>query len=122
MLRLLAQRPEILFAYLHGSFAEGRPHRDVDVAVFVDPHALRPERWRQYEGDLAVELQLHLGQPVDVRVLNDAPLAFRYHATNGRGLVVRDAETRDEFRARTWDAYFDFQPFARRYLREVLGG
>jgi predicted nucleotidyltransferase len=25
----------ILFAYLHGSFSEGRPFRDIDVAVFV---------------------------------------------------------------------------------------
>ncbi len=63
-----------------------------------------------------------MGQPVDVRVLNDAPVAFRYHATNGLPLVVQEPERRDEFRAQTWDAYFDFLPFARQYLREVLDG
>ncbi len=118
----LAARPDVLFAYLHGSFLAGGPYRDIDIAVFVDTQQIGAPRRRRYEADLAVELQLTLGQPVDVRLLNDAPLAFRYHATNGVPLVARDREARDEFRARTWDMYFDFLPFARRYLREVLGG
>lgn len=48
------------------------------------------------------------------------PLAFRYHVLKGRPLVVRDETFLDELRARTWDDYLDFQPFARQYLREVL--
>ena len=32
-----------------------------------------------------------------------------------------DEDLLDEFRARTWDDYLDFVPFARQYLREVLG-
>jgi hypothetical protein len=56
-----------------------------------------------------------------VRALEDAPLAFRYHALRGRPLVVRDESFLGELRARTWDDYFDFQPFARQYLREALG-
>lgn len=118
----LAMRGEILFAYLHGSFLEGGPYRDLDLALFLDPHEVEPARWRQYELALAAALQLAVGQPVDVRALNDAPLAFRYHATTGLPLVVRDPERLADFRARTWDEHFDFQPFARRYLREVLGG
>jgi hypothetical protein len=68
-----------------------------------------------------VGLHLALKVPVDVRVLNEAPLTFRYHALKGEPLVVRDRELLDEMRARTWDEYFDFLPFARRYLREALG-
>jgi len=34
--------------------------------------------------------------------------------------VVRDPERFHEVRARTWDDYFDFLPFTRRYLRETL--
>ena len=34
--RFLTGRPEILFAVLYGSAAEGRAFRDLDVAVFVD--------------------------------------------------------------------------------------
>jgi predicted nucleotidyltransferase len=118
--RELEARPELVFALLHGSFARGRTYHDIDVAVWLDPARLsRDERFR-YALDLSVHLQLRLGLPVDVRVLNDAPLAFRYHALRGRPLVTRDEEFLDELRARTWDDYLDFQPFARQYLREAL--
>jgi len=69
---------------------------------------------------LVTELQDKVKMPVDIRVLNDAPLAFRYHAIRGRLLMVRDLELLDEYRARIWDDYFDFVPFARQYLREAM--
>jgi predicted nucleotidyltransferase len=118
--RELAARPEIVLAVLHGSFPLGGAYRDIDVAIWLGPGLpSRGERFR-YALDLSVHLHLRLGCPVDVRVLNDAPLAFRYHALRGRSLVVRDETFLDELRARTWDDYFDFQPFARQYLREAL--
>jgi hypothetical protein len=90
------------------------------VAVWLDAARLsRDERYR-YALDLSVCLHVQLRCPIDMRVLNDAPLAFRYHALRGRPLVTRDEEFLDELRARTWDDYFDFQPFARQYLREAL--
>jgi len=116
----LETHPEILWAYLHGSFLEGGPYRDIDIAVWVDPTAASLKGWRWYEVDLATTLELRLHQPVDIRVLNDAPLAFRYHALKGQLLLVRDWEGLNEMRTRTWDDYCDFLPFARRYLREVL--
>lgn len=119
--RRLEERQEILWAYLHGSFLEAGPYRDIDVAVWVEPkHGDHPE-WRRYELDLSVALHLATRQPVEVRVLNDAPLAFRYHALKGQPLLVRNWEELDEVKVRTWDDYFDFLPFARQYLREVLG-
>lgn len=38
------------------------------------------------EMDLGVRLSADIGVPVDIRVLNDAPVAFRYHAL-GNGLA-----------------------------------
>ena len=116
----LEVRPQIVFAYLHGSFLAGGAYRDIDVAVWLDPSRVTRGDWDQYALDLSVTLHLGLRQPVDVRALNDAPLTFRYHALRGRPLVVRDQELLDEMRARTWDEYFDFLPFARQYLREAL--
>jgi predicted nucleotidyltransferase len=117
----LEARPEIVLALLHGSFPKGGAYRDIDVAVWLGPDRLsRDERFR-YALDLSVQLHLRLGCPIDVRVLDDAPLAFRYHALRGRPLVVRDERFLDDLRARTWDDYLDFQPFARQYLREALG-
>jgi hypothetical protein len=91
------------------------------VAVWLDPDRLsRDERFR-YALDLSVHLHVQLECPIDVRVLNDATLSFRYHALQGRPLVARDEGFLDDLRARTWDDYLDFQPFARQYLREALG-
>ena len=118
--RRLEDRPEIVFAYLHGSFTAPGPYRDVDVAVWVDP-AREPDHGTRYALDLALWLERGLGPRVDVQALNDAPLAFRYHALAGRLLFTRDDEFLDELRARTWDEYFDFEPFARQYLRDALG-
>ena len=120
LVRDLDARPEILLALLHGSFARDRAFRDIDVAVWLDSARLSKDERFRFALDLAVELRLTLGHAVDVRVLNDAPLGFRYHALAGSLLVVRDEGFLDELRARTWDEYLDFQPFARRYLREAL--
>ena len=118
--RELEARPEIVLALLHGSFPKGGAYRDIDVAIWLDPGRLSRDEHFRYALDLSVQLHLQLGHPIDVRVLNDAPLAFRYHALQGRPLVARDEGFLDELRARTWDDYLDFQPFARQYLREVL--
>jgi len=119
--RHLENRPEILCAYLHGSFLTEDPYRDIDVAVWIDPAQQEPEAMTRYAVDLSTELSVAFGESVDVQVLNQAPLAFRYHAFKGQPLVVRDWEWLDELRARTWDDYADFLPFARQHLREVLG-
>lgn len=63
-----------------------------------------------------------MGQPVDVRRLNEAPLAFQFHAVSGQLLLTRNERLSDEFRARAWDLYLDFKPVAMRHLREVLSG
>jgi predicted nucleotidyltransferase len=118
--RQLEQRPGIAFACLHGSFRSGGPYRDIDVAVWLDPEVLRDRGGWRYALDLSVDLELALGVPIDVQVLNEAPLAFRYHALAGQPLLVRDQDLLDDLRARTWDSYFDFLPFARQYLRDVL--
>jgi len=118
----LDAHPEILLGVLHGSFLTADLPRDIDVAVWVDPGSVPVDRRGRWSIDLATELEAVLGQRVDVQVLNGAPLGFRYHALNGRPLVVRDAEFFAELRARTWDDYFDFVPSAREYLREVMRG
>jgi predicted nucleotidyltransferase len=120
--RQLQGRPEVVFAVLHGSFVAGGPYHDIDVAVWVVPSARPATGWQRYAVALAAELTVALDAPVDVQVLNEAPLAFRYHALNGRLLVARDEEFFHDLRERTWDDYFDFLPFARENLRGMLRG
>ncbi len=120
--RELSRRPELVFVFLHGSFLVESTFRDLDLAVYVRPESENDRGFRDYEADLAVDLTLKTRIPVDVRVLNDAPVGFCYHALKGRLLLVRDENLLDEFRARTWDEYCDFAPFAREFLRGVLHG
>ena len=121
IVRLLRAREEVVFAYLHGSFITGDAFRDVDLALYVTTKHGWDTSLRWYEMDIGVDLTSKMRAPIDVRVLNDAPLAFRYHVLKGRLLFARDDEFLDAFRARTWDEYFDFAPFARQYLREAIG-
>ena len=121
VIRLLEGRSEIVLAMLHGSFLTDRPFRDIDLALYLDPAEIRREVLRDYELEQGVRWSTELGMPIDVRALNDAPLAFRYHALKGVVLLARDGEFVDEFRSRTWDEYCDFAPFAKRYLREAIG-
>ena len=68
---------EIVFAYLYGSFLdEDLPYHDVDVAVYLDPIWASGHDLFEHEMTLSVALTLALHVPVDVHVLNEAPLGF----------------------------------------------
>ncbi|MCS6906488.1 MAG: nucleotidyltransferase domain-containing protein [Anaerolineales bacterium] len=114
--------PEILFAILYGSAVEGESYRDLDIALWVDRAQLLPEQDLDFEFRVESELRRRLRFPVDVRIVNEAPLSFRYHVSIGVPLWVRDEEAYSTFRERTWDEYFDFQPIALAYLREMRDG
>lgn len=120
MKELLQRRTEIQLAVLHGSFHTADSFRDVDLALLLVD--VPRDRFRDYESEQGVRWSEQLGMPIDVRLLNDAPVVFRYHALKGMPVLMRDEERYDELRARTGDEYCDFAPFARRYLREMIGG
>ncbi len=74
----LLKNEEVIFAYLHGSFTEDRPFRDVDIAVYV-----KGSVFPFYEEELEDELSRLIGLPVDVRTPNSAPVTFRFRAIGG---------------------------------------
>lgn len=118
---MLQARHEIAFVYVHGSFAEeDRPFGDIDLAVYLDP--LPQGHPLHYELSLEVALEEHLRYPIEVRVLNTAPLSFCYNVlSTGRLLFARDDGARVEFQTRTLDYYFDYAPLRRRCFREAFG-
>lgn len=79
----------VALAFLFGSFLEGGPFRDVDVAVYL-ARDLDMLEARVYADDLASRLSRAIGLPVDVVVLNYAPGWLRRRALRGVELVVRD--------------------------------
>ena len=116
----LNERPEIRMAYLLGSFAQARPFRDIDIAVYLEPTFLQSVDPLRYCFQLADALERMVGYPVDAHRLNDAPCGFRFSATCGQVLLSRDEAFRLEWTERTWHEYADFEPYRRMYLREWL--
>lgn len=115
----LSGRPEIIFAVLYGSAVDGERYRDLDVGIMVDRARVPAAASLNYAFGMSATLEKALQFPVDVRVLNDAPLPFRYNVSRGRPLLVRDWGAWFDFRERAWDEYLDFQPVALAYLREM---
>ena len=121
MARELERVPGLVAAVLYGSAAEGLPFRDLDVALIVDREVYPQERDWDLENALADRLSPLVPVPVDIHVVNDAPLALRYNVTQGRPFWVSDPERYADFVEQSWDLYLDFAPVSRRYLEEMVG-
>jgi hypothetical protein len=74
------------------------------------------------EVDIGLEIEKEMAIPIDVKILNFAPLSFKYQTSCGQLLFSRDEDKRAEFLCNTWSQYFDFRYVAQRYLQEVLSG
>ena len=114
----LEAEPDVEFAWLHGSFVTGGGFRDIDVGVHLTPAA----GGRPWQGvELALRLVCAVPFPVDVRVLNDAPVAFLFHVFRaGRPLICRADERMADLMERTLRVYFDREPLLRRATVEAF--
>ena len=86
----LGKEPGVGFAYLYGSVLDSETVHDIDVGLYL--RKSENERRSGYEADLSSRLTAMARIPVDVRVLNEAPLSFVYHVLRGRLLVYRDED------------------------------
>ena len=105
-------------AYLFGSIAAGRGHResDVDVGVLLDrqvyPHAV--DRF-EVRLRLIGRLQAAAGREVDLVILNDAPPQLGRHImTGGTRLMVVDAALDHAHLRTTLSRAADLEPFLKR--------
>jgi predicted nucleotidyltransferase len=117
---ILIKEKSILFAYLHGSFLSDEEFNDIDLALYLDEKAANEIEPVDFEISLSLRIGESLKMPVDVKLLNYAPLGFRYQVTKGYLLVSHLDVKREEFLCKTWSEYFDFQPIPKIYLKEVL--
>ena len=122
--RILAEREEILFAYLFGSFVHDPRFHDLDVGIYLreDAYAFPgPEGTFDLEMAVGLELEKNLGYPADVKVLNRASVALCHAVTNGTVLFSRDEGQRLNWVEKTWDHYLDMRYFLRSSLFDLLG-
>ncbi len=117
---VLKARQDIIFAYLHGSFLVSS-FRDVDIAVYV-AGIKRKSRFLSYELVLERELEAVISFPFDVRILNYAPLSFKFNVIkDGILLFSRDEKVRSDFECLTFVEHHDFDFHRETYRREALG-
>ena len=113
----LKRHDEIVLAYVFGSFIHCDTFSDIDIAVLTDEDI---DSCLDFEFNLEIEIEDIVNYPMDVRVINNAPLSFCHNVIrHGRVILERDADMRSDFMGRILKEYFDFAPFRRRYLREV---
>ncbi len=109
---------DLIAAYLFGSEARGTagPHSDVDLGVLLresPPRTLLDQPFA-----LADELTELMQRPVEIVVLNDAPIDLVQRVLrDGALLVDRDPSVRIRFEVAARNTYFDLKPFLDRYRR-----
>jgi predicted nucleotidyltransferase len=115
--RFFADDPgDAVAVYLFGSVARGTAHAgsDVDVGVLLaeDP----PRTLEGLKLDVGSDLELRLGLPVQLVVLNRAPADLVHRVLrDGKLLLDRDPSKRIRFEVGKRNEYFDLQPILRRY-------
>jgi predicted nucleotidyltransferase len=113
---------EIMALYLYGSHATGKANAlsDVDVAVLAREGLSQQQLWR-----LEDRWATRWPEMVEMRVLNLAPLPFRYEVTaHGRRLWAADPGAVADLESLIWCQYWDVRPRLERawehYVQQVM--
>jgi len=122
---VLATQPSLRIAYLYGSFLRTGDFRDIDIALLIDDGLCRQDASR-LAASIGTRLEEALGfrYECDVRVLNDAPVWFKYETiSTGIPVYVRDDDDRIDFETGVLVEYQDirfmYDQFDREYLARV---
>jgi predicted nucleotidyltransferase len=114
---------DIVCVYVYGSVARGeaRGASDIDVAVL---YAQEPPPTLDGLGlELSSTLERLLGKPIDLVILNRAPLDLIHRVLRDGVLVYEsDPSSRIRFEVQARSAYFDLLPYLRQYRRATPGG
>ena len=115
---LSSEHKEIVVAYLFGSFVTEEYFGDIDIGIITKKDLRRS---LVFELELENKVEQVAGHPVDVRILNKAPLSFCQSVIRyGRVIIEHDPNLRADFESIVLKQYFDFSPFRQQYLNEVI--
>jgi len=108
---------DILTVYIFGSFILRRSFSDIDIGIITVIDLSHP---LEFELELESQLEKIIKYPVDIRILNQAPISFSQNVfRTGRVILDSNPNMRADFEGRILKQYFDFAPFRQQYLQEV---
>ncbi len=122
----VSTRPEIVFAYLFGSYATGTAGRlsDVDVAIYIDQETNIEDSGYGYKSEIISDLSSLLEVGVDVVILNHASTILKHQVImNGILIYSRANALRRTFHEQTTRDYLDLKPLLkvqRDYMRKRI--
>ena len=109
----------IAAAWLFGSQARGTAGRESDVDVGVLYEEEPPPGLAGLGLRLEGEIERRLGRPVQLVVMNRAPVDLVHRVLrNGRLLAERNRSRRIAFEVRARNEFWDLEPILRRYRRQ----
>lgn len=116
---ILKTKEDMTFAYIFGSFVSEDYFKDIDIGIFISSQRLiSPLR---IELEMESELQDAIHIPVDVRIINNAPLPFVYNILKSGHLIAdKNQALRSDFEGLVYKKYFDFRHLRNEYLREII--
>jgi predicted nucleotidyltransferase len=113
----LSHDPDVLFAYVYGSFLKSEAFHSVDIGVYLSSS--------HFNNALAANLSAHLSAkvtlPVDVRTLNTAPISFRLYVLRGECLFSRNDDLRTDIVEDTMQRYLHNASPRRHTTKEAFG-
>jgi predicted nucleotidyltransferase len=115
----LARQEAIQFSNLYGSFLDQLPIHDIDIGVYV--RGMTDKDMTFYALELGDQLGRQAGCPVDVRVLNGAPVSFIYQVLKGELLCEQNPELHAQIFENTVSRYLDMRPLLLHATREAFG-
>jgi len=115
---LIKENKSVLVAYLYGSEATGRAGvlSDIDIGILVKED-INKEDYIRFEIEMASSINKDLpGKVIDVRIINNAPLDFRYRVIKeGKLIFERIIKDRVDFEVSTIRNYLEFNNFYKAY-------
>lgn len=91
---------------------------DVDVGLFLDGRAVPGQA--TIADSLSAKLTAAVGLPVDVRILNEAPLSFLYHVLLGQLLLCQDEAFLTDMMEDVARRYLDLAPLLRSSTKDAF--
>jgi predicted nucleotidyltransferase len=115
----LKRQKNIIFAHIFGSFVLEKKFSDIDIGIFVANKSNINSL--NFELKMEKEIQSLVHFPVDVRIVNNAPLSFVYHMIK-EGILIKDEDPseRADFEGLIFKKYLDYAFFRKQYLKEVI--